>query len=299
VGLKGKTSAKDAKSDVRLKMLLRGAEKAGKTWAAIGMPAPYVIDSEGGARLPDYRQRIEDNGGMYFGPEDGSTDPDQCVKMVEELMKTKHPYKTLVWDSYTVSYETVADQGARNPKIGTGFNANYRLWADPWSKRILNTLIPNLDLNVILTSHVKDEYKDGQRIGTKTDGHAKSGYMTDLTIEVVRTSPDKTIAYVKASRYPQFKMGDSFVWSVDELRSRWGNGMDKEAEPVAMASPEQIAELLGLFAVVLPDPEKQQEFLEKNGVDSYDSLTSVSAQATIDRCKKQLEKVMNTNTEVK
>lgn len=277
----------ETKQETRIKCIFQGPPKCGKTWAAIAMPKPFVIDSEGGARLEDYQQRIKDAGGMYFGPDEGATDPDECASQVEELARTKHGFLTLVWDSFTVSHEAKADEGAKNPKIGVGYNANYRLWADPWAKRIWRVMT-KLDMNIILTSHVKDAYDEGKKIGTVHDSFKKQGYMSDLVLDIERRST-KNYAFVRLSRYAlQFPMGDTFEWSVEELVRRFGKSVLDEAVPATLASAEQVAALTRKVGALNIPSEETDKWLEKADADSFADFTKEQIEKAIAYCDKKI-----------
>ena len=84
-----------------IKGMLFGASGAGKTWFALSFPAPYFIDTEGGADLNHYMQRLKVAGGSYMGPSDGACDFDTILAQIQALATEKHPYKTLVIDSIT------------------------------------------------------------------------------------------------------------------------------------------------------------------------------------------------------
>jgi len=49
------------------KILVYGASGVGKTWAALDFPDVYMIDVEGGATQPEYREKLAASGGLYLG----------------------------------------------------------------------------------------------------------------------------------------------------------------------------------------------------------------------------------------
>jgi len=267
----------EVKKAKRAKIALKGGPKVGKTTAAIQMPRPYVIDTEGGAEHEEYAKKIIASGGVWFGPKQGSLDPDECAKEVETLATTRHPYLTLVWDSFTMSHEAMADIGAKNPKIGIGYSANYRLWADPWAKRMWRMML-NMDMNIVVTEHVKAEYKDGARIGNIGDGYKKTDYMGDVVIEIEKLNNGENaprIAIVRGSRYPtQFPDGARFDWSIEEFVRRMGDGMLSDAIPMELATPEQVVELERKVKALNISREETDKWLSKTDSESFADMTT-------------------------
>ena len=70
--LKGK--APESIEPGKTKGLIFGASGVGKTWFTLDFPAPYYVDTEGGADLRHYQDRLKKAGGVYMGQEDGALD---------------------------------------------------------------------------------------------------------------------------------------------------------------------------------------------------------------------------------
>ena len=64
-----KAIAPKAAEPSKPKMLIYGKPGVGKTWAALDFPSVYYMDTEGGADLEHYTDKLLAAGGMYFGPE--------------------------------------------------------------------------------------------------------------------------------------------------------------------------------------------------------------------------------------
>ena len=88
-----------------LKGVLFGKPGAGKTWTALGFPGVFLIDTENGARLAHYTEKLVASGGVYLGPSEGSQDFETVINQIIALSTEKHPYKTLVIDSITKLFE--------------------------------------------------------------------------------------------------------------------------------------------------------------------------------------------------
>ena len=81
------------------KMLLYGRPGVGKTWASLDWPSVFYIDTEGGADLAHYTDKLERAGGVYLGPEQGSLSFETVMEQVQALATEQHLYRTLVIDS--------------------------------------------------------------------------------------------------------------------------------------------------------------------------------------------------------
>src|SRR5579862_8412067 len=90
------------------KIMLSGKPGTGKSFFALNAPAPYLIDTEGGATREQYVQKLLKQGGSYLGIEQGSQDFAEVINQVRELATTKHAYKTLIIDSFSKLYNVEA-----------------------------------------------------------------------------------------------------------------------------------------------------------------------------------------------
>src|SRR5262245_54048382 len=135
----------------RIKGGVFGKGGAGKTWLALSFPRVYYIDTEGGADLPQYMERLKESGGVYFGRREGSTDAREVLAQVKALATEKHEYKTLVIDSisklqntmFAVEEERLGDKNA--------FGA-YKKPAISFQRQLM-TWLDRLDMNVWLIAH--------------------------------------------------------------------------------------------------------------------------------------------------
>ena len=58
-----------AASPSKPKILIFGKPGVGKTWTSLDFPSVYYIDTEGGADLNHYTDKLKKAGGVYFGPD--------------------------------------------------------------------------------------------------------------------------------------------------------------------------------------------------------------------------------------
>jgi len=271
----------EAKED-RLKLLLAGDAGVGKTFAAVQMPKVYYVDTERGADKKQYVDSIIRNEGVYFGVDQGAGDPEEVLKEIEALSKTRHDYRTVVIDSLTTLWEAKADEGARDPKVGTGYN-KHRDYADSWAKKLFRAL-RLLDMNCVIVSHVKDKWEDGKKTGEMADGYKKQRYEVDLVLMLERTGT-KRIAMVDKTRYDEFPDRARFEWSYAELASRWGAvRLERESVPIALATPEQVALLNQKVQALAIPAEETEKWLSKADAESFAGLTSEQINKCIAFC---------------
>ena len=155
------------------KIMLSGKAGTGKSLFALNAPAPYLIDTEGGATREQYVKKLIANKGSYLGIEDGSQDFAEVIAQVRELATTKHEYKTLIIDSFSKLYNVEA--AAAEERGGSDFGKDKRE-ADKPTRKLLNWL-GRLDMTVILICHQKDKWiRQGREIimeGSTFDGYKK------------------------------------------------------------------------------------------------------------------------------
>lgn len=103
-----KLKAVDPKSAApsKPKVLVFGKSGIGKTWTSLDFPNVYYIDTESGADLGHYTDKLKKSGGAYLGVDQGSLSFDTVLEQVQALATEKHPYKTLVIDSISKLFNT-------------------------------------------------------------------------------------------------------------------------------------------------------------------------------------------------
>ena len=74
------------------KVLIFGKPGVGKTFGALDFPSVYYIDTEGGADLAHYTDKLEKSGGMYLGPEQGNLSFETVMEQVQALATEQHHY---------------------------------------------------------------------------------------------------------------------------------------------------------------------------------------------------------------
>src|SRR5438874_7038136 len=249
--------------DKRLKLFMFGPAGVGKTTAAIQFPNSYIIDCEKGTE--NYDKLIAPGGSAVFQ----TTDMHEVIQEVKSLLTEKHDFRTLVIDPVTPAYNDLLEKC--EAKVGADFGRHYGA-ANKEMKRLAN-LIMALDMNVVITAHAKKEYgQNFAKLGYTFDGWRQLDYWFDLVIELQKKGK-KRMAKVTKTRIEQFPDEDVFEWSYDAVRARYNVDMlEKQAQAVALASPEQVREIKELLNVVrLPDGTIDKWFA-KAGVEIWEDM---------------------------
>lgn len=266
----------------RLKVFFYGAAKVGKTTASIQFPKPYWIDTEGSADKPIYVQLMKKSGGVVFQTQDF----EEVVKEVKLLMTEKHEFKTLIIDSFTILYNDLVDKF--EAKMGSDFGRHVTA-ANKRVKHLLNLLL-RLDMNVIITSHSKNEYGNNMVVlGQTFDCYKKLDYLFDLIVEVQKRGKER-VAIIKGTRFDCFKEDECFPFTYDEIASRYGKEvMEKDAIPVKVADFNQVVELMKLIELVKIPEETVEKWLKKANSETLEDMPHDDIQKCIDHLKTKIQ----------
>lgn len=282
--LKGKTPG-NAVSPGKIKMLVFGKSGVGKTWLSMDFPAPYYVDTEGGARLGHYQEKLAASGGAYFGVDDGALEFDAVIGQVAALAAERHGYKTLAIGSITKLYQhaIAVEQARLGEKDAFGASKKPAVSA----MRRLVMWIQRLDMNVLFEAHEGTEWgqnsKTGQReeVGVLPDIWDKLVYELDLTLRIEKRGPSR-VCVVKKSRLIGFPEGDSFPCEYPIFANRYGKDFIEAAPmPIELATAEQVAEITRILAVVKIDEKEIEAMLHRAGAESVQELAKEKAMAML------------------
>ena len=265
----------------RLKALFYGSAGVGKTTAGISFPKPYLIDTEKGAENDQYVKLLSDAGGVVFQ----TSDFNEMLEEVKNLISEKHDYKTLIIDPLTTVYNDLLDKAAL--KVGTEFGRHYGE-ANKSMKHLLNLLI-RLDMNVIITSHAKNEYGDNLKVlGTTYDCYKKLDYLFDLVFEIQKRGKDR-VGIVKKSRIATFADGEQFPFSYESIAQKYGKEvLERDAVPVVLATQEQVTELSRLIELFKVPEEIYRKWLDKAEAENLGEMSTDNIKKCIDSLNKKL-----------
>jgi len=264
----------------RLKLFLFGSPKVGKTTAELNFPSVYLIDTEKGAVHDQYVKLMQANGSQVFH----TNDVDEVIEEIRALGTERHSFKTVAVDPVTMLEADLVEKAEK--EFGAG---DMRIWGkrDRKMKRLLN-LLNKLDMNVIVTAHGKIDYGPNMtRLGTTFDAWKRWPYAFDLIIELEKRGSER-VALVRGSRIETFAEGEVFTWSYDEFKRRYPI-IDKDAEPVVLATTEQVTELNDLLGKVKLPEGTVDKWLSKASVDCLEDLDTVTIQKCIDYVHKTLK----------
>lgn len=276
----------------KTKALLFGPAGVGKTWFSLSFPKPFYIDTEGGADLNHYQQRLLEVGGVYLGPAQGALDFSTILEQMQALATETHPYRTLIIDSITKVYQTCIAQESEKLGDKDVFGASKKP-AIAWMRRLI-AWTSKLDMNVIFIAHETSEWgkddKTGQRIeiGKMADVWDKTLFELDLAIQCRKRGPERT-AVVRKSRLLGFPEADAFKLDYPTFAERYGKDfIEAPAKPIVLATPEQVAEIKRLLETVKVPESEIEKALTKADAESFTELNSEQADGMIGWLKKKL-----------
>ncbi len=266
----------------RLKALFYGAAGVGKTTAAIQFPRPYLIDTEKGAENDQYTKLLQKSGGVVFQ----TSDFNELMAEVKALLTEKHEYKTLIIDPLTTLYNDLLDKSAL--KNGTDFGRHYSD-ANKQIKHLLNLLL-RLDMNVIITSHSKNEYGQNMSVlGQTFDCYKKLDYLFDLVFEIQKRGKER-VALVKKSRIEKFPDTETFPFSYDDIAKRYGKEvLERDAVAQELAEEEQINEIIRLIDLIKVPEEIYRKWLDKASSEKWEEMPKEAIQKCIDHLKSKIQ----------
>jgi hypothetical protein len=261
------------------KILIYGKAGVGKTWASLEFPKVYYIDTEGGANLSHYTDRLTKAGGVYLGIEDGALDPKTVLEQVQALATEQHEYRTIVIDSVSNIFNkmTADEQDRLGDKDGFGASKKP---AVAWARKLLLWLA-RIDMNVILICHEKDKWEAGQSIGTTFDFYEKTDYLLDLCLNIQKRGKSR-VAVIKKSRLLGFPEGESIDWTFSDFASRYGqNIIQRDVKPITLATADQLAKIKLLLEVVKIEETAIQKLFTNAKVEDWSEMSSESIEKAI------------------
>jgi hypothetical protein len=156
-------------------------------------------------------------------------------------------------------------------------------------KQLLNLLF-RLDMNVIITSHSKNEYGANLAVlGQTFDCYKKLDYLFDLVFEIQKRGNDR-MGMVKKSRFETFQNNDIFPFSYEEIAERYGRAViEREAVAQELATHAQVTEIARLIDLLKVPEEIFQKWLDKASSESWEDMPSESIQKCIDHLRSKIQ----------
>ncbi|MCC7515566.1 MAG: AAA family ATPase [Bacteroidia bacterium] len=288
--LKGKDPA--LTSPGKIKMMTFSKSGIGKTWLSMDFPKPYYIDSEGGARLGHYQDKLKKAGGAYLGVEDGACNFETVLDQVQALATEKHPYQTLAITITKLFQTTIAsEQEKLGEKDVFGASKKPAIHA---MRRLVNW-IHKIDMNVLFEAHETTEWgvnpRTGNReeIGNQPDVWDKLIYELDLTLRLEKRGNSR-YGVVRKSRLLGFPEGESFPLEYVEFAKRYGKDfIEASVNQIVIATEEQVAEISKLVDLLKIDEKDIAKIMSKANAENWSELTKEQAESTLSWLKKRIE----------
>lgn len=270
-------AVKPEAKEKRLKLLVYGPPGIGKTTAAIQFPNAYIIDTEKGTDF--YSKTIAKSGSVVLQ----TNNPDEIREELQQLLTTKHPYKTLIIDPITQVYNATQEKWGRifekytdNTKNKELQDFGPRFWGRVKSDfKSVQRLMMALDMNVIITSHQKDIYGAGMtKVGVGPDTMKGDEYIFDLVFELRKVGEKRLSATIKErSEMGENKFPEEFEWSYENFIKFYGREiLERDSKPMELATAEDVAEVKQLLEVIKVDDETVEKWFQKADVASWPEM---------------------------
>ena len=280
-----------------IKCFIFGKSGVGKTWLALNFPKPMYIDTEGGARLRHYQQKLIESGGGYYGMQHGSNDLDNIIEQISALATEKHDYKTLIIDSITKPWITSIGNEQERLGDGDGWGASKKP-AVAKMRRIISW-ISKLDMNVFLIAHELPKWetvgKERKEVGVIPDTYEKVLYELDLALQIRAHSATRRDAVVHKTRllgFPQNEvivLQDGVDFGYQAIADRYGRDfIEAPSVPIILATPEQVDRIKEMFKMMNLTEEQIAKGLAKKNAETIEDLSAEDAQTIINDIQKKL-----------
>lgn len=204
------------KERTRLKAFIYGGSGTGKSYFSTQFPSVYYVDCEKGVQNSKYLNNISKNNGVVFQ----TTSFEELLNEVKLLATEEHGFQTLVIDPITTIYSDLVDKEAElvkqlvlkrasgKTKIGEEYQA-----ANKKFKKFVNLLL-DIDMNIIVTAHVKDKWEGEKAAGTTYDAYKKFDFMFDVILETL-VDGNNYMAISRKSRLANLSANHRFPFSYE------------------------------------------------------------------------------------
>lgn len=261
-------------------MMLFGKPDTDKSKLGCEFPNAVYMDTENGAVESQYVQTLNSNNSLYFGVKDGSQNLREVIDQVKALIVTPGDRQTLVLDSVSKSLDTAdAEEQERMGDTKDPFSSYKK--AGVRQMRRLCMLLGQLDMTVLLIAHAKDKWEgqglDRKMAGTTFDAWPKLGHEMNLQLESQRVGA-VTFMRVVRSKYACLIRGQEIPMTYDAFSKAYGKDvMERKAEGLIIATPEQVVEITKLAGILKMDQEELDGWLNKAGAEEIQDLSKENA----------------------
>lgn len=261
------------------KILIFGKPGVGKTWTSLDFPKVYYIDTEGGADLNHYTDKLKKSGGLYMGPEDGTRDSNIIIEQLQALATEEHGFKTVIIDSLSKVYADLIAKEAEKLGDKDAFGASKKP-AIAWTRKLMSW-VNRIEMNVVLICHEKDLWKNGKSEDVTFDAFEKLEYDLHLVLQILKRGAVR-VALPRKSRLLGFPEGESFTWSYEDFALRYGKDIiEKEAKPIILATKDQLDKLNLLLENVKISEEEIEKWWSKAQVTGWAEMSMETMEKVI------------------
>jgi len=275
------------------KILISGPAGSRKSSFVLNAPAPFYIDTESGITREQYQKKLAQQGGLYFGPAEGSQDFVEITAQIKELATTKHPYKSIVVDSLTKPFR-LEMFAAEDRGVSSEFKKSQKE-AERGARKLMNWLMrPDLDFPVFLICHIKDKWTKGEnkeliKEGSIWDGPEKLDYDLDLWLETQFSGQD-VYSVVKKSRVEGFVTGAKMAFDFETFKKMYGAAViDRPIQPIILASADQIKQLNHFVEILKVPQEDLDKWLLKAQATEIEDLSQGNADIMLKFLKDKID----------
>jgi hypothetical protein len=287
----------------RLKAFIYGESGSGKSYFCTHFPKPYYIDTEKGVERAKYVENIEKRDGAVFQTRNFA----DIYEEVKLLATTEHDYQTLIIDPITPIYDNLLDECLVKLKGRSAYGQHYGD-ANKQFKKLIDLLL-TIDMNVLVTAHVKKEYGSEMNVvGTTFDAYKKFNFLFDVVIETM-VRKGRYIGISKKSRLVSLGADEEFDFSYQEFSKLYRQELEYfTPKPIAVAEPVDVKpalsvvdremteetrhRLLRLIEAVYLSPEETETIKTWAKVNRIEDVSEKKALRVIARLEEKLAKSM-------
>lgn len=267
------------------KMMIFGKPDSDKSKFGCEWPSSVYIDTENGAVESQYVKTLNEKNSLYFGVTDGSQNLKEVIDQVKALIITPGDRQSLVIDSVSKSLDTADAEAQELMGDEKDPFSSYKKAGVKQMRRLV-MLLGQLDMNVLLIAHAKDDWqgqgKDRKCVGTTFDCWPKLGHEMNLQCEAIRVG-GVTFMRVKRSKYECLIRGQEIPMTYDAFSKAYGKDvMERKPEGLVIATPEQVAEITKLSGILKVTDEDMTSWLNKAGAEEIQDLSKEHATKMIE-----------------
>jgi hypothetical protein len=237
-----------------------------------------------------------------------SNNIDEIITEIQNLMTEKHDYKTLIIDPITMVYNQVQEKwtrifekNAKTVKEAEVQDFGMRYWGKIKSNfKQLQRLLLAVDMNVIVTSHQKDQYGNGmQKIGVTFDSMKGEDYLYDFIFRLEEKGGKRIAVKIKERSLPDENIfPEEFEFTYKNFQTFYGKDiLEKEVKIVELPTKEDIKTLNDLIETLNIPEDVTTVWLNKADVDSFAEMTKDQIDKCIKYCNDKIKKIKGSTKE--